>query len=73
MEDMSGKQHLTNRLLMDGIDKELRELYSKEFNIDDIDKECNTYSKFTPEQQIERYARDVAFWMKLLKEHNNEV
>ncbi len=73
MENISNRQHFAQGLLMIGIEQELRELYKKEFNIDDIERQNNTYSKFTPEEQIERYAKHVTFWMNLLKQHNVEV
>ncbi len=60
-------------LMIDYIEEKLCELYSKEFNIDNLEEQIRTVSKFTPEEQIERYAKNVAFWMNLLKQHKIEV
>jgi len=43
------------------IDKELRDEYEKEFGLDSND---TGYGYYTHEEQIERYAKNMLFWMK---------
>jgi hypothetical protein len=45
----------------DGVDRELRALYEKEFGMSSKD---TTHKFFTEEEQIERYAKMSAFWEK---------
>ena len=50
---------------------EIMELYKDKFNIDlRTDK---THRVFTEEEQIERYAENIAFWHKLLREYNENA
>ena len=50
------------------IEKEIMELYHKEFGIDALDKSDKYY---TENEQIERHAQNVVFWRKLIKEYDN--
>lgn len=43
------------------VDKDMRELYEKEFKINSFNKD---YSIFSRDEQIERYANMLAFWEK---------
>ena len=43
------------------IDKELRDEYEKEFGLDSND---TGYGYYTHEEQIERYAKNMLFWIK---------
>ncbi len=60
----------SDTLWMCCIEDKLRDLYVKEFNVDPDD---TGESKFTPEEQIERYAKNVAFWLNMLNQHITEV
>ena len=44
------------------IDKELRDEYEEEFGVDSHDTESSRY--FTHDEQIERYAKNMMFWVR---------
>ena len=49
-------------------EREIIELYKEKLNIDPITDK--THRIFTEEEQVERYAQNIAFWQKLLREYN---
>ena len=48
----------------------IMELYKETFKIDPLFD--TTYKMFTVERQIERYAQNLAFWQKLLREYDED-
>ena len=46
-------------------EREIADLYKDKFNIDPITDK--THRIFTEEEQIERYAQNIAVWQKLLR------
>jgi len=55
---------------MKSAEQEIMQLYKDKFKIDPIHD--NTYKRFTEEEQVERYAQNIAFWQKLLLEYHEE-
>ena len=51
-------------------ENEIMKLYKDKFNIDP--RTDKTYKIFTEEEQIERYAQNIAFWQNLLREYNED-
>ena len=47
---------------------EIMDLYKKQFNIDPTTDK--SYRLFTEEEQVERYAQNIAFWQNLLRTYN---
>jgi hypothetical protein len=59
-KDILENTKTTNKNYKD-VDKDMRKLYEKEFNISSFDE---SNSIFTREEQIERYAKMMAFWKR---------
>jgi len=49
---------------------EIMKLYKEKFNIDPLTENGHKY--YTEQEQVERYAQNIAFWQKLLREYNEE-
>ena len=51
------------------VERESMDLYKEKFNIDPLTENGHRY--YPEEEQVERYAQNMAFWQKLLREYND--
>ena len=51
------------------VEREIMQLYREKFNLDPLTE--NGFGYFTEQQQVERYAQNLAFWQRLLHEYDN--
>jgi len=63
------KQTDTKKNDVDQVENEIAELYRKEFNIDYRD---TSFAYFSEQEQIERYAANLAFWQRLKRQCGND-
>lgn len=51
------------------VEREIMDLYKEKFNIDPLTENGHRY--YTEQEQVERYAQNIAFWQKLLREYSD--
>ena len=51
------------------VEREIMDLYKGKFNIDPLTENGHKY--YTEQEQVERYAQNIAFWQKLLREYSD--
>ena len=51
------------------VEREIMQLYREKFNLDPLTE--NGFGYFTEQQQVGRYAQNLAFWQRLLHEYDN--
>ena len=51
------------------VERAIMDLYKEKFNIDPLTENGHRY--YTEQEQVERYAQNIAFWQKLLREYSD--
>lgn len=69
-DDSSDEENIKFYNAMLSAERGIMKLYKETFKIDPLlDR---TYRIFTEDQQVERYAQNLAFWQKLLREYDED-